>query len=84
MLAHKNQYEINPNQELWGLGMANLAGACFGAYPSTGKTASTNNTNIKGQASCINSINSALMCVIIISTDGAAPHQPMHRLFPTA
>ena len=46
MLAHKNQYEISPNQELWGLGVANLAGACFGAYPSTGKTTVQHPTTI--------------------------------------
>ncbi|KAG0573743.1 hypothetical protein KC19_VG205700 [Ceratodon purpureus] len=35
-LAAKNGYEIDSNQELFGLGMANLLGSAFSAYPTTG------------------------------------------------
>ncbi|MEZ4248053.1 MAG: SulP family inorganic anion transporter [Polyangiales bacterium] len=34
--ARKNKYEIEPSQELVGLGAANVAGAFFGAFPVTG------------------------------------------------
>ncbi len=34
--ARRNQYEVAPNQELVGLGMANLGGALFHAYPVAG------------------------------------------------
>jgi SulP family sulfate permease len=34
--ARRNKYELDPNQELIGLGLANLAGAFFKAYPVTG------------------------------------------------
>ncbi|KAK8952930.1 putative sulfate transporter 4.2 [Platanthera guangdongensis] len=35
-LAAKNGYELDSNQELFGLGMANICGSFFSAYPSTG------------------------------------------------
>lgn len=35
-LAAKNGYEIDSNQELFGLGVANLLGSAFSAYPTTG------------------------------------------------
>jgi|GEM_PF-56176 len=34
--ARRHRYEVNANQELVGLGMANLAGSLFQAYPVTG------------------------------------------------
>lgn len=34
--ARKHHYEVDANQELVGLGMANMAGSFFGAYPVTG------------------------------------------------
>ncbi|PNH07849.1 Proton/sulfate cotransporter 2 [Tetrabaena socialis] len=35
-LANKNKYELVPNQEIVGLGLANFAGAAFHAYTTTG------------------------------------------------
>ncbi|KAL4556851.1 hypothetical protein LXL04_035016 [Taraxacum kok-saghyz] len=35
-LAAKNGYELDSNQELFGLGVANICGSFFSAYPSTG------------------------------------------------
>ncbi|KAF5357804.1 hypothetical protein D9756_001866 [Leucocoprinus leucothites] len=35
-LGRRNGYKINPNQELIAMGVANVAGSCFGALPSTG------------------------------------------------
>ena len=34
--ARKHKYDVNANQELIGLGLANVAGALVGAYPVTG------------------------------------------------
>lgn len=34
--AGRHRYEVDANQELIGLGLANVAGAFFGAYPTTG------------------------------------------------
>ncbi|GAA5852562.1 hypothetical protein JCM8547_002544 [Rhodosporidiobolus lusitaniae] len=31
-----NNYKIDPNQELIAIGVSNLVGTCFGAYPATG------------------------------------------------
>ena len=33
---HKNEYEINANQELIGLGLGNVVGSFFGSFPTTG------------------------------------------------
>lgn len=33
---HKDEYKLNPNQELIGLGMGNLVGSFFSSYPTTG------------------------------------------------
>ncbi|KAL3581502.1 hypothetical protein D5086_015834 [Populus alba] len=35
-LAAKNGYELDSSQELFGLGLANIMGSLFSAYPSTG------------------------------------------------
>jgi SulP family sulfate permease len=35
-VARRHRYEVNANQELIGLGLANLAGSLFQAYPVTG------------------------------------------------
>jgi len=35
-LASKNRYEVDANQELIGLGLANIFGALFQSYPTTG------------------------------------------------
>ncbi|XP_057522379.1 probable sulfate transporter 4.2 [Amaranthus tricolor] len=35
-LAAKNGYDLDPNQELFGLGVANIVGSFFSSYPSTG------------------------------------------------
>ncbi|KAF3774757.1 Sulfate transporter 4-1 [Nymphaea thermarum] len=35
-LAAKNGYELDSNQELFGLGLANICGSFFSAYPTTG------------------------------------------------
>ncbi|CAD5194223.1 unnamed protein product [Musa acuminata subsp. malaccensis] len=35
-LAAKNGYELDSNQELFGLGVANICGSFFSSYPSTG------------------------------------------------
>ncbi|XP_040383396.1 sulfate transporter 4.1, chloroplastic-like [Oryza brachyantha] len=35
-LAAKNGYELDPNKELFGLGIANICGSFFSSYPATG------------------------------------------------
>lgn len=40
-IAQKHRYEVDANQELVGLGSANIAGAFFGSYPVTGGFART-------------------------------------------
>lgn len=33
---HKNEYQLDTNQEMMGLGLANIAGSFFSSYPTTG------------------------------------------------
>ena len=56
--ARRHRYEVDANQELVGLGLANLAGAFFSAYPTTGGLSRTAvndeagaNTNLAGLVS---------------------------------
>ena len=42
-LARKHNYEVDASQELAGLGIANIAGAAFSAYPATGSGVGTPN-----------------------------------------
>ncbi|MFO8099875.1 MAG: solute carrier family 26 protein [Salinibacter sp.] len=56
--ARRHRYQVDANQELVGLGLANLAGAFFSAYPTTGglsRTAVNNDagaqTNLAGLVS---------------------------------
>ncbi len=45
--ARRNRYEIDANQELIGLGLANIGGSFFGGYPVTG---GFSRTAVNGQA----------------------------------
>jgi sulfate transporter 4 len=46
-MARKNNYRLVYNREIWGLGVANLVGAAFNAYSTTG---SFSRTAVKNQA----------------------------------
>ena len=68
-LADKNKYEIDANQELMGLGVSNLVGSMFGAYPCTGsfsRSAVANDTGAKsGLAGGITAIVVLLVLLFI-------------------
>ncbi|UPR03225.1 sulfate permease [Chloropicon primus] len=59
-LAAKNKYHLYPNQELRALGMSNLVGAGFSAYPATGsfsRSAVSNDTGCKTQlGGCVTAV----------------------------
>lgn len=60
--ARKNRYEISANQELIGLGAANLAGALFSAYPVTG---GFSRTAVNAQAGARTGLATMITAVII-------------------
>ncbi len=57
----KNTQELNPNQELVALGMANIVGAFFQSYPTTGGFSRTAVNEQAGAKSGIASLMSALV-----------------------
>ncbi len=61
---HKN-YELRPNQELIGLGLANLGGALFQAFPTTGGFSRTAVNDQAGAKTGLASIISA--CLIVLT-----------------
>ncbi|MCE2497174.1 MAG: solute carrier family 26 protein [Flavobacteriales bacterium] len=61
---HKN-YEVDPNQELIGLGLANILGALFKAFPTTG---GFSRTAVNDQAGARTGLASIISAVLIILT----------------
>lgn len=54
-LAYKNNYELVPNREITGLGLANFMGAAFNAYTTTGsfsRSAVNNDSGAKTGLAC--------------------------------
>jgi SulP family sulfate permease len=62
---HKN-YEVVPNQELVGLGLANIAGSFFSAFPVTGGFSRTAVNDQAGAKSGLASIISAVLIIITL------------------
>ena len=60
--ARKNKYEVNANQELIGLGLANIAGSFFKAYPVTG---GFSRTAVNGQAGANTPLASLITAIVI-------------------
>ena len=60
--ARKNGYEVDADQELVGLGVSNLVGFFFGAYPVTG---GFSRTAVNGQAGAKTGLASAITAVVI-------------------
>ena len=62
---HKN-YDIDPNQELIGLGMANIVGSFFSAFPVTGGFSRTAVNDQSGAKSGMAAIVSALLVMLTL------------------
>lgn len=60
--ARKNRYEVDANQELVGLGVANIVGFFFGGYPVTG---GFSRTAVNAQAGAKTGLASAITAVVI-------------------
>jgi SulP family sulfate permease len=63
--AAKNRYEVNPNQELIGLGLANVAAGLFSGYPVTG---GFSRTAVNAQAGAHTGLASIITAVVISLT----------------
>ena len=63
--ASKNRYEISPNQELVGLGVANLGAAAFSGYPVTG---GFSRTAVNAQAGAKTPMAGIVTAVVVIGT----------------
>jgi sulfate transporter 4 len=85
-LAAKNGYELDSNQELFGLGVANIFGSAFSAYPSTGsfsRSAVMNETGAKtGVAGLVMGL--VLCSALQFLTPLFADIPQVHSIFPPA
>lgn len=64
-IANKHGYKVDPNQELIGLGAANIGGALFQSYPTTG---GFSRTAVNDQAGSKTGMASIISAVIIALT----------------
>ncbi|CAL0314658.1 unnamed protein product [Lupinus luteus] len=69
-LAAKNGYELDSNQELFGLGVSNVLGSFFSAYPTTGSFSRSAVNHESGARSGISGIVSAIImtCALMFLT----------------
>lgn len=63
--AKHKDYEVSPNQELIGLGLANIGGALFRAFPTTG---GFSRTAVNDQAGARTGLASIISAVLILLT----------------
>jgi sulfate transporter 4 len=80
-LAVKNKYHLYANQELRALGLANLAGAGFSAYPATGsfsRSAVSNDTGAKTQlGGCFTAV---IVLIVVLFVTKPFYYMPMSAL----
>lgn len=62
-LAAKNGYQLDSNQELFGLGVANICGSFFSAYPTTG---SFSRSAVNNESGAKTGLSGFIMGVIIL------------------
>jgi SulP family sulfate permease len=61
--ARRHRYEVDANQELFGLGMANVASGLFGGYPVTGGFSRTAVADSAGATTALASIVAAVLII---------------------
>ncbi|XVE99466.1 hypothetical protein REPUB_Repub03eG0200600 [Reevesia pubescens] len=69
-LAAKNGYELDSNQELFGLGVANIFGSFFSAYPTTGSFSRSAVNNESGAKTGLSGIVTGIImgCALLFLT----------------
>eukprot|EP00403_Amphidinium_massartii_P035925 CAMPEP_0178434114 /NCGR_PEP_ID=MMETSP0689_2-20121128/33257_1 /TAXON_ID=160604 /ORGANISM="Amphidinium massartii, Strain CS-259" /LENGTH=1417 /DNA_ID=CAMNT_0020056169 /DNA_START=102 /DNA_END=4355 /DNA_ORIENTATION=- len=65
-LAAKNGYEIEPGQELFALGIANIVGACFSCYPVTGSFSRSAVNQMTGACTQLAGMVTAVMMLLTL------------------
>lgn len=65
-LAYKHKYELVPTQELRGLGLANLMGACFNCYTTTGSFSRSSVMDMVGSRTQLAGVISGLLVMITL------------------
>ncbi|QDZ24035.1 sulfate permease [Chloropicon primus] len=65
-IATKNGYELSVNQELFGVGLANMVGSCFSSYAVTGSFSRSAVNNDSGAKSTIASVVTATMVLLAL------------------
>jgi sulfate permease, SulP family len=65
--ARRNRYDIDPNQELIGLGMSNVSAGVFGGYPVTGGFSRTAVNASSGARTPLASIVTAVLVVVTLA-----------------
>ena len=63
-IASKNGYELDVNQELFGVGLANMIGSCFSSYAVTGSFSRSAVNNDSGARSTFASVVTALIVLL--------------------
>lgn len=80
-LAAKNGYEIDSNQELFGLGVANVLGSFFSAYPTTGSFSRSAVNNESGaKTGLAGVITGAIMAAALLFLTPVFAHVPQCTL----
>ena len=64
--ARRHRYEIDPNQELFTLGMANVTSGLFGGYPVTGEFSRTAVSDSAGTKTPLASIITAVLIIVAV------------------
>ena len=64
--ARRHRYEIDPNQELFALGMANVTSGLFGGYPVTGGFSRTAVSDSAGTKTPLASIIAAVLIIVAV------------------
>ncbi|XP_012072943.1 sulfate transporter 4.1, chloroplastic isoform X2 [Jatropha curcas] len=69
-LAARNGYELDSNQELFGLGVANIVGSFFSAYPATGSFSRSAVSNESGTKTGLSGIITGIImgCALLFLT----------------
>ncbi|XP_020277052.1 probable sulfate transporter 4.2 isoform X2 [Asparagus officinalis] len=69
-LAAKNGYELDSNQELFGLGVANICGSFFSSYPTTGSFSRSAVNHESGARTGLSGITMGIimMCALLFLT----------------
>jgi sulfate transporter 4 len=65
-LAVRHNYDLDPNQELVGLGLANVIGSMFSAYPAYGSFTRSSVNNDTGARTPMAGVFSGLLVVLVI------------------